>query len=69
MTCFARHTRALQQASAELRSFLDAMRNHTPAEMAATHLRGAAVGLEEIIGVLLPDDILATVFGQFCVGK
>jgi tRNA modification GTPase len=64
-----RHARALRDASAELSLFLEATRNETPAEMAATHLRSAAVALEEIIGLLLPDDVLAVVFSQFCVGK
>ncbi len=38
-------------------------------EFAATHLRGAAGALEDLLGVITPDDVLGRVFGQFCVGK
>jgi tRNA modification GTPase len=64
-----RHARALAAAATHLREFRGSMRSGTPMELAATHLRDAASALEEIIGVLAEDDVLAAVFSQFCVGK
>lgn len=65
----ARHARALREARAELAAFVDALDAGVPAELAATHLGGAARALEEMIGAVSPDDVLGRVFGQFCVGK
>jgi tRNA U34 5-carboxymethylaminomethyl modifying GTPase MnmE/TrmE len=38
-------------------------------EFGATHLRSAVGALEDLIGVVTPDEVLGAVFGQFCVGK
>jgi tRNA modification GTPase len=35
----------------------------------ATHLRAAVTALDDLIGVVTPDDVLDRVFGSFCVGK
>ena len=35
----------------------------------ATHLRAAVGALDDLIGVVTPDDVLDRVFGSFCVGK
>lgn len=64
-----RHARALTVALREAEEFSRAMDGGVPAEFAAVHLRDAAGALEELIGVLYPDDVLDRVFGQFCVGK
>lgn len=64
-----RHARALRAARDELSLFLLAMDEAVPAELAATHLRAAVGSLEDLIGVVTPDDVLGAVFGQFCVGK
>lgn len=64
-----RHARALRAARDELALFLAAMDDAVPAELAATHLRAAVGVLEDLIGVVTPDDVLGAVFGQFCVGK
>jgi tRNA U34 5-carboxymethylaminomethyl modifying GTPase MnmE/TrmE len=37
--------------------------------MAATHLRPAETALEELIGVIRPDDVFDRVFADFCIGK
>jgi tRNA modification GTPase len=39
------------------------------AAAAATHLRAAVTALDDLIGVVTPDDVLDRVFGSFCVGK
>ena len=64
-----RHARALRSAREELDHFGNAMMESLPPEIAATHLRGAAHALEELIGAVTPDDVLGQVFGEFCVGK
>jgi tRNA U34 5-carboxymethylaminomethyl modifying GTPase MnmE/TrmE len=37
--------------------------------VASTHLRSAAQALEELVGVIAPEDLLTRVFSEFCVGK
>ncbi|HSG82640.1 MAG TPA: tRNA modification GTPase, partial [Gemmatimonadota bacterium] len=64
-----RHARALRGARAELDEFLAARASRLAPEVAATHLRAAAHALEEMLGVIAPDDLLAQVFSQFCIGK
>jgi tRNA modification GTPase len=64
-----RHTRALRRARAEVDGFLEARSSRRAPEVAATHLRAAAQVLEELLGVVAPDDLLARVFSEFCVGK
>lgn len=64
-----RHARALRAARSEVAAFLESWQDGLPMEFAATHLRGAAGALEDLLGVITPDDVLGRVFGQFCVGK
>lgn len=64
-----RHARALRAAAAEVEQFLHTWEEGVPMEFAATHLRGAAGALEDLLGAITPDDVLGRVFGQFCVGK
>lgn len=64
-----RHVRALQDARAQIIQFLEAFDLQLPAELAATNLTAAISALEELIGVVSSDDVLARVFGDFCVGK
>src|SRR5439155_1039153 len=35
----------------------------------ATHLRAAVGALDDLIGVVTPDDVLDRLFASFCVGK
>jgi tRNA modification GTPase len=65
----ARHRAALQQALAELEAFQAARTGGVDAAAAATHLRAAVTALDDLIGVITPDDVLDRVFGSFCVGK
>lgn len=64
-----RHARGVRRARDEIRAFLVALRDGVPAEVAATHLRPAETALEEILGVISPDDVLDRVFREFCIGK
>ena len=65
----ARHREALQRALAEVEAFQIARHGGVDAAAAATHLRAAVGALDDLIGVVTPDDVLDRVFASFCVGK
>ena len=65
----ARHRLALERALDEVDGFRAARAQGVEAAAAATHLRAAVTALDELIGVVTPDDVLARVFATFCVGK
>lgn len=65
-----RHQRALELAAAELDEFLHRWRSReVPAAVASVHIRSATHQLDELIGSVDVDDVLARVFASFCVGK
>lgn len=64
-----RHVSGLERASVELDAFLRDYGGGVPAEFVATHLRNAALAMEEIIGAVSTDDVLGAIFSEFCVGK
>lgn len=65
----ARHRAALEQAATELDAFQVARAEGVDAAAAATHLHTAVGALDDLIGVVTPDDVLDRVFASFCVGK
>jgi tRNA modification GTPase len=65
----ARHRMALERALAEVEAFHGARASGVEAVAAATHLRAAVGALDDLIGVVTPDDVLDRVFASFCVGK
>jgi tRNA modification GTPase len=65
----ARHRGALERALAEVDAFQTARGSGVDAAAAATHLRAAVAALDDLIGVVTPDDVLDRVFASFCVGK
>ena len=65
----ARQVRGVSTALEEVESFANALRDGVPAEVASTHLRPAETALEELLGVISPEDILDRVFADFCIGK
>ena len=65
----ARHREALQRALAEVEAFQIARHGGVDAAAAATHLRAAVGALDDLIGVVTPEDVLDRVFASFCVGK
>ena len=62
-------TRSERAARDEVSAFLAARSERVAPEVAATHLRNAAHALEELLGVIAPEDLLANVFSEFCIGK
>ena len=70
MVTRARHRAALERARDELSLFRDVWNaGALPAPVAAVHVREAALALDELIGAVDVDDVLARVFSTFCVGK
>jgi tRNA modification GTPase len=66
----ARHFAALSGAARELAALRALLRaKKFPAELAAEHLRGALDALASILGETTPEEVLAGIFGSFCVGK
>jgi tRNA modification GTPase len=64
-----RHRLALETALEEVREFGTARRSGIEAAVAAAHLRAAITALDDLIGVVTPDDVLDRVFAAFCIGK
>lgn len=65
----ARHRNALERAVHELDAFWSARTGGVDAAATATHLRAAVLALDDLIGVVTPEDVLDRVFAAFCVGK
>jgi tRNA modification GTPase len=66
----ARHFAALSETAMELDALQTLLRKKEPAaELAAEHLRGALAGLASILGETAPEEVLADIFKNFCVGK
>ena len=65
----ARHRTALERALAEVNAFRNARADGVEAAATATHLRAAMGALDDLIGVVTPDDVLDRVFASFCIGK
>ncbi len=65
-----RHRVALEAAQREMRFFSETWEaGSVPPVVAAVHVRSASAALDELIGSVDVDDILAQVFSTFCVGK
>lgn len=66
----ARQRAALRRAHDEVEAFIaEWLRGELPVTVCATHVRAAVHALDELIGPVSTDDILARVFSTFCVGK
>jgi tRNA modification GTPase len=64
-----RHRDALARAADELVAAAGHLRAPGDALLASHHLRMATGHLEELIGAVAADDVLARIFADFCVGK
>jgi tRNA modification GTPase len=65
----ARHAAAVSVALDEVRAFAASLRAGIGPEVAAAHLRPAESALEEVLGVITPDQVLDRLFAEFCIGK
>jgi len=66
----ARHFSALSAAAAELAGLQALLKKAPPPlELAAEHLRGALEALSSLLGETTPEEVLGSIFKNFCVGK
>lgn len=64
-----RQAELLRVARTEVEAFAEALSADIPPEVASAHLKSAESALEEILGVIAPDEVLDRVFRDFCIGK
>lgn len=64
-----RHARSLETAAQALDAVLLGLANGTGTELLAADLRQALAALGEITGEISSDDLLTSIFTQFCIGK
>ena len=65
----ARHQDALRRAREALARALDTLRTGQTLELPAMDLRIAANATVEVVGKTSTEDLLDTIFSQFCIGK
>jgi tRNA modification GTPase len=65
----SRHQDALNRARASVRLTVDALRGGATLELAAMDLRIAVNAVGEIVGKTATEDLLDSIFSQFCIGK
>ena len=64
-----RHARALETAAAHLAAVQEGLDAEQGTELLAADLRHALAALGEITGEISSDDLLTSIFTQFCIGK
>ncbi|TGE24487.1 tRNA uridine-5-carboxymethylaminomethyl(34) synthesis GTPase MnmE [Hymenobacter aquaticus] len=64
-----RHARSLEQTNQALDAVLVGIEAGTGTELLAADLRQALASLGEITGEISSDDLLTSIFTQFCIGK
>jgi tRNA modification GTPase len=65
----ARHEEALRRAAAALETARAAWRARVPLDLVAVDLRAAVNAVGEIVGQTATEDLLDSIFRQFCIGK
>jgi tRNA modification GTPase len=65
----SRHQDALNRARTATRQTIDAFRQDATLELVALDLRIAVNAVGEIVGKTTTDDLLDSIFSQFCIGK
>jgi tRNA modification GTPase len=65
----SRHQEALERARAHTLLCLDALKTNQTLELVAMDLRIATNAVGEIVGKTTTEDILDSIFSQFCIGK
>ncbi|MGB7769262.1 MAG: tRNA uridine-5-carboxymethylaminomethyl(34) synthesis GTPase MnmE [Verrucomicrobiia bacterium] len=65
----SRHQDALNRARAATQRTIDALRDNVTLELAALDLRIAVNAVGEIVGKTATEDLLDSIFSQFCIGK
>ena len=65
----SRHQDALRRASDSTRITIDALKNNISLDLASIDLRIAVDAIGEVVGKTTTEDILDSIFSQFCIGK
>jgi tRNA modification GTPase len=65
----SRHQDALNRARASVQRTIDALRADATLELVAMDLRIAVSAVGEIVGKTATEDLLDSIFSQFCIGK
>ncbi|MGN6386205.1 MAG: tRNA uridine-5-carboxymethylaminomethyl(34) synthesis GTPase MnmE [Verrucomicrobiota bacterium] len=65
----SRHQEALERARQHLTDTLASFQNDATLELTAVDLRLATQAVGEIVGKTTTEDLLDSIFGQFCIGK
>jgi len=65
----SRHQDALNRTRASTQMTIDALRSDATLELAAMDLRIAVNAVGEIVGKTATEDLLDSIFSQFCIGK
>lgn len=65
----SRHQDALNRSRTAALRTLEALRNNATLELVALDLRISVAAVGEIVGKTTTEDLLDSIFGQFCIGK
>jgi tRNA modification GTPase len=65
----ARHQEALRRAAEHLRASVSSLDAQVPLDFVSIDLRAAYDDLGEVTGETASEDLLDTIFGEFCIGK
>lgn len=65
----ARHADALHKAAINLEAVQKGLASHVTSDFLAMDIRAALNALSEITGDVTNEDLLAVIFGKFCIGK
>ena len=65
----ARHKKALNLAIDACQKTIEGLKENRSAEFVSLDMRHCLISLASIIGTDVTEDILSSIFSQFCVGK
>jgi tRNA modification GTPase len=65
----ARHADALRKANSNLHRVIEGLSNNLQTDLLAQDIRYALEALGQITGEVTNEDLLANIFGKFCIGK
>ncbi|GAB6058664.1 tRNA uridine-5-carboxymethylaminomethyl(34) synthesis GTPase MnmE [Desulfonatronum parangueonense] len=69
LTLNLRQSRALEQADLELERLREDIQKNVPYDLLGVRLESASLMLAEITGEITSDEVLESIFQQFCIGK
>ncbi|NOK60379.1 MAG: tRNA uridine-5-carboxymethylaminomethyl(34) synthesis GTPase MnmE [Chloroflexi bacterium AL-W] len=65
----ARHRDTLERAATHMRDALDGYSREVPPDLLAIDITSALTAIGEVTGESVNEDLLATIFSRFCIGK